>query len=87
MCQNETAANGWSSIPANAGKIFSGQPFNNDPEPLSIDNVKFPFDDPVVAKTFEYAQKTLPRETLHHSMRVYFYGMPESPQNLLFMHV
>ncbi|KAM0449673.1 hypothetical protein ACHAO4_007338 [Trichoderma viride] len=75
MCQDETAANGWTSTPANAGKIFTGQPFNNDPEPLSIDNVKFPFDDPVVAKTFEYAQKTLPRETLHHSMRVYFYGM------------
>ncbi|KAL7920144.1 hypothetical protein ACQKWADRAFT_299468 [Trichoderma austrokoningii] len=75
MCQNETAANGWTSTPANAGKIFSGQPFNNNPEPLSIVNVKFPFDDPIVAKTFEYVQKTLPRETLHHSMRVYFYGM------------
>lgn len=76
MCQDEIAANGWSSTPADAGKIFSGQPFNHEPEPLSIDNIKFPFDDPIIAKTFEYAQKTLDPETLSHSMRVYFYGMP-----------
>ncbi|KAL6903259.1 hypothetical protein GGI43DRAFT_336201 [Trichoderma evansii] len=75
MCQDETAANGWSSTPADAGKIFSGKPFNNDAEPLSIDDVKFPFGDPIVAKTFEYAQNTLHPETLNHSMRVYFYGM------------
>ncbi|KAL4915657.1 hypothetical protein BDW62DRAFT_219221 [Aspergillus aurantiobrunneus] len=66
MCQHEIAMNGWSSMPANAGRIFGDQPFIHDPVPLSIHDVKFPLNDPT---------KALHPETLNHSMRVYFYGM------------
>ncbi|KAJ5160350.1 cyanamide hydratase [Penicillium canariense] len=76
MCQDEVAINGWTSTPANAGAIFGDQPFINKAEPLSIgDDVKFPFDDPIVAKTLDYVRGVLHPETLNHSMRVYFYGM------------
>ncbi|KAJ6112118.1 hypothetical protein N7523_008179 [Penicillium sp. IBT 18751x] len=80
MCQQETQANGWTSMPANAGTIFGNKPFINQPGPLSLEDIKFPFDDPVVAKTLTYAKKTLHPETFNHSMRVYFYGMAISKQ-------
>ncbi|CAG8135454.1 unnamed protein product [Penicillium olsonii] len=80
MCHHDTAANGWTSMPANAGAIFGDQPFINKPEPLSLGGIKFPFEDPTVAKTLEYAKKTLHHETYNHSMRVYFYGMAITKQ-------
>jgi len=75
MCQDEVAINGWTSTPADAGAIFGDQPFINKPEPLSLDEVKFPFEDPIVAKTLTYARGVLHPATFNHSMRVYFYGM------------
>ncbi|CAP85963.1 hypothetical protein E8E15_005979 [Penicillium rubens] len=80
MCQNEVEANGWTSMPANAGTIFGDKPFIHRPGPLSLNEIKFPFEEPSVAKTLEYAKKTLHPETLNHSMRVYFYGMAISMQ-------
>ncbi|CAI7573225.1 unnamed protein product [Penicillium pancosmium] len=80
MCQNEVEANGWTSVPANAGAIFGSKPFINQPGPLSLEDIKFPFDEPSVAKTLVYAKKTLHPETFNHSMRVYFYGMAISKE-------
>ncbi|GKZ52036.1 hypothetical protein AbraIFM66951_009919, partial [Aspergillus brasiliensis] len=73
MCHDETKANGWTSTPANAGAIFTDQSFIERAEPIQLDTIKFPFDDPVVAKTLEYAKAVLHRETVNHSMRVYYY--------------
>lgn len=75
MCHQEIAANGWTSVAANAGAIFGDQPFINKPGALALTDIKFPFDDPTVAKTLKYAKETLHPETFNHSMRVYFYGM------------
>ncbi|KAG2021917.1 hypothetical protein GB937_004470 [Aspergillus fischeri] len=75
MCQNEVEVNGWTSMPANAGAIFGDEPFINVPEALSIDEIKFPTDDPIVEKTLRYAKTALPIEIVNHSMRVYYYGM------------
>jgi cyanamide hydratase len=77
MCVQEIAANGWTSMPANAGAIFGDQPFINKPESLPLSEIAFPFDDPTVAKALKYAKEKLHPETLNHSMRVYFYGMLE----------
>ncbi|CAI7628407.1 unnamed protein product [Penicillium viridicatum] len=80
MCHQEIAANGWTSTPANAGAIFGDQPFINKPESLHLTDIKFPFDDPTVARTLKYAKETLHPETFNHSMRVYFYGMAITKQ-------
>ncbi|RAL06905.1 putative cyanamide hydratase [Aspergillus homomorphus CBS 101889] len=80
MCRNEVELNGWTSVPVNAGAIFQDQPFITAPGPLSIDEIKFPSDDPVVAKTQEYAQAVLHPQTYNHSMRVYYYGMAIAKQ-------
>lgn len=74
MCQEEIASNGWTSVPVNAGLIFGDRPFINEPESLSIREIKFPSDDPIVAKTFDYAKKVLHPAAFNHSMRVYYYG-------------
>ncbi|BCR95117.1 putative cyanamide hydratase [Aspergillus luchuensis] len=75
MCNDEIKANGWSSMPANAGAIFTDQSFIERAEAMQLDTIIFPFDDPVVSKTWEYARAVLHPQTLNHSMRVYFYGM------------
>lgn len=75
MCNDEIKANGWSAMPANAGAIFTDQSFIKRVEAVQLDTIKFPFDDPVVSKTLEYARAVLHPQTLNHSMRVYFYGM------------
>lgn len=75
MCSDEITANGWTSMPVNAAAIFGDRPFINKPEALSLRDIKFPFDDPTVARTLKYAKDTLHPKTFNHSMRVYFYGM------------
>ncbi|EAW12028.1 putative cyanamide hydratase [Aspergillus clavatus NRRL 1] len=80
MCHQEVTANGWTSMPVNAGATFGDQPFINKPENLPLRDIEFPFDEPVVAKTLKYAKEVLHPETLNHSMRVYFYGMAISKQ-------
>ena len=75
MCQDEAALNGWISVPANAGAIFTELRLTNEPEPVSLDQIPFPYDDPVVAKTLDYVKRVLHPETLNHSMRVYYYGV------------
>ncbi|CAG8096349.1 unnamed protein product [Penicillium salamii] len=74
MCQHEVAQNGWTSTPANAGAIFGDRLYINQPGPLSIKELEFPFHDTVVVKTLDYANTVLHPETLNHSMRVYHYG-------------
>lgn len=74
MCKDQVGQNGWTSTPADAGAIFGDKPYINEPGPLSIKEIEFPHADPVVAKTLDYAKKTLHAETLNHSMRVYYYG-------------
>ncbi|CAI7632314.1 unnamed protein product [Penicillium bialowiezense] len=79
MC-HEVAENGWTSTPADAGAIFGGQPFINEPSPLSIKELEFPYHDTVVTKTLDYAKTVLHPETLNHSMRVYHYGLAITKQ-------
>lgn len=76
MCHEEVAANGWSTMLANAGAIFGDQLYINKPESLAINDINFLFDDSTVTETLKYVKETLHPETLNHSMRVFFYGMP-----------
>ncbi|KAF7597022.1 hypothetical protein BBP40_011388 [Aspergillus hancockii] len=80
MCHDEVEVNGWTSVPANAGAIFGDKSFINAVEALSIDEIKFPINDPVVERTVGYAKTVLPLETFNHSMRVYYYGMAITKQ-------
>ncbi|KAL7657913.1 hypothetical protein ACMYSQ_004054 [Aspergillus niger] len=81
MCHDKIPLNGWTSTPANAGLIFPDKPFIHPPTPISITDIPFPSTDPLVAKTLEYVQSLLPRETINHSIRVYYYGTPSPNTN------
>ncbi len=71
---DSVAVHGWSAVPADANAIFLGKPFLNRPTPLLVDEIKFPSEDPVVAKVQAYAKEKLPSKTFNHSMRVFYFG-------------
>ncbi len=74
MIDNDVTKNGWTAIAVDAAKIFDGKPYIYEPTPLSVEDIKFPSDDPVVLRTQEYAKAKLPLQTYLHSMRVYYFG-------------
>ncbi|KAK1965065.1 cyanamide hydratase family HD domain-containing protein [Colletotrichum sublineola] len=80
MSLDEATLNGWTAVSVDAGKIFGDWPFLNEPSPMSIRDIGFPSDDPVVAQTLQYAKERLHTETFNHSMRVFYYGMAISKQ-------
>ncbi|KAF4901403.1 Cyanamide hydratase [Colletotrichum fructicola] len=61
-------------MPVDAGKIFGDKPFLHEPAPISVQDIQFPSDDPVVAETLGYAKDRLHAQTFNHSMRVFYYG-------------
>lgn len=75
MSTNEVAQNGWTSVPLDPSKLFGGEPFKNAPGPILAADIKFPDDDPIVAKVRSYAKEKLPIETFNHSMRVFYFCM------------
>ncbi|KAL4816692.1 hypothetical protein BDW67DRAFT_175316 [Aspergillus spinulosporus] len=79
MCHPDIAANGWTAVPVDAGAIFTNQAVK-DPDPVSLEELRFPAEDLVVSKTVEYARAVLDAETFNHSMRVYYYGMAIAKQ-------
>lgn len=74
MCQHDIEANGWTAVPVDAGKIFGDKPFLHEPAPISVQDIQFPSDDPIIAKTLGYAKDRLHAQTFNHSMRVFYYG-------------
>lgn len=74
MSANEIAQNGWTALPLDPSKLFGGKPYRNAPEQLLVSDIKFPEDDPIVAKVQSYAKEKLSIQTYNHSMRVFYYG-------------
>ena len=74
MAPGEIAQNGWHAVPLDPSTIFKGKPYINKPGPLLVADMRFPDEDPVVAKVRDYAREKLPQKTFEHSMRVYYYS-------------
>ncbi|KAM7189614.1 hypothetical protein V8F33_009982 [Rhypophila sp. PSN 637] len=66
------ALHGWTATPRGADTILKSRPYLHEPGPLLVKDIKFPSDDPIVAKVQAYAREKLPRQTYHHSMRVFY---------------
>lgn len=75
---NEVEANGWTAVPIDAMQLFNGKTYRHVPEALLVADMKFPSDDPLVAKVQAYAKEKLPEQTFNHSMRVFYFGMRSS---------
>ncbi|EHK20951.1 uncharacterized protein TRIVIDRAFT_59405 [Trichoderma virens Gv29-8] len=74
MSANQIELNGWTSVPLDPSKLFAGEPFKNVPGPILVADIKFPNDDPIVAKVQSYAKEKLPIQTFNHSMRVFYFA-------------
>lgn len=74
MANDEVTRNGWTAVPLNAAEIFVNGPYINKPSPILVADIEFPSQDPVVADIQRFAREHLPRQTYHHSMRVFYWG-------------
>ncbi len=45
------------AVPVDPNAIFLGKPFLNKPGPLLVNDIKFPSDDPIVAKVYTYIKR------------------------------
>ncbi|KAK6858508.1 Cyanamide hydratase- HD-type [Apiospora arundinis] len=70
----DIARHGWTAVPVDSNAIFGDKPFLYEPAPISVDDIPFPSDDPLVAKVQEHVKRELPEPTFNHSMRVYSFG-------------
>ena len=69
------ALHGWTAVPVDAKAILQGKPYLHKPGPVLVKDIKFPSDDPIVAKVHDYAKEKLPLPTFNHSMRVFYWCM------------
>ncbi|KAK8079083.1 Cyanamide hydratase [Apiospora phragmitis] len=70
----DLAKHGWTAVPRDASAIFGDKPFLHEPAPISVEDIPFPSDDPLVTKVQEYVRREVPEPTFNHSMRVYNFG-------------
>ena len=75
MSSNEITQNGWTAVPVDAGQIFKNGPYINKPEAKLVSDIQWPSNDSIVTQVQEYAKTHLPRQTYHHSMRVFYFCM------------
>jgi cyanamide hydratase len=73
---DDIAKHGWTAFPTDANVIFGDRPYLHKPPPMTVDEIPFPSDDPIVARVQEYAKEHLIEPTYNHSMRVYHFGNP-----------
>jgi len=66
---------GWTPVPRSMDKMLASRKDPKPPIPLKPADFPLP-DSPMVKTVTAYAKETLPKETFHHSMRVYYYGKP-----------
>ncbi|ETN36458.1 uncharacterized protein HMPREF1541_08736 [Cyphellophora europaea CBS 101466] len=62
---------GFTALPADASKT---PPVTTSPPTVSVDELKIPTS-PLARRINAYAEAKLPRQTYHHSLRVYAYGL------------
>jgi cyanamide hydratase len=75
-------AYGWDAVPRKVETLLSESTASSSPaKPIAVSSIKVP-DSELAVKVKEYAQKELPVETFHHSMRVYYYGNDYQSQSL-----
>lgn len=70
---------GWTAVPLDPQK-WSSMGTNKPPVPHLVKDVSLP-NTPVVKTATEYVKAELPIQTIHHSMRVYHYGLAIARQH------
>ncbi|KXJ93651.1 hypothetical protein Micbo1qcDRAFT_193054 [Microdochium bolleyi] len=71
----EIAQHGWTAIAVDSEAIFNGKDYLHKPEPVTMDSMPFPHDDPIVHKIYQHVKAKLPTLVFNHSMRVYHFSI------------
>lgn len=72
---DEIVKYGWTAVPRDASVVLGGKPYLHEPRPMGVDDVPFPWEDPLVAKVHQYVKEQLDEPTYNHSMRVIYFGI------------
>ncbi|CAN6599952.1 cyanamide hydratase Ddi3p [Trichomonascus vanleenenianus] len=75
MFDRDETINGWTAVPANAGKLLFGNTCKINPKCVKMADMEFPAYDKLVVDVQKYAKSVLPEKTYNHSMRVYYFTM------------
>lgn len=68
------ATHGWTAVPVDLSKHLDHEQLkSHPPKPIPKGHLRAPASERIKLVT-QYAQDKLPRETFHHSMRVYAFG-------------
>jgi cyanamide hydratase len=85
----EIAQHGWAAVPVDSEAIFQGKDYLHKTDTVTMEEMPFPHDDPIVQQIYQYAKEKLPALAFNHSMRVYHfsivilkYQFPEFAQDL-----
>ena len=70
---------GFAAVPRSVSNLLDGKTNNVSPTPIVITDIPIP-SSTLATAVHDYARKALPKETYHHSMRVFFYGISMARQ-------
>lgn len=71
---NEVQTNGWTAVPVSGKQIIEARRPISPPDPVEVEDVPFPSEDPIIVEAQSFAQKQLSPEAYNHSMRVFYWG-------------
>lgn len=71
---NEVQANGWTAVPVSGKQIVEARKPTSPPDPVKVEDIHFPSEDPIIVEAQSFAQKHLSTEAYNHSMRVFYWG-------------
>jgi cyanamide hydratase len=72
--ENEVQANGWTAVPVSGKQIIEARGPISPPDPVKVEDVHFPLDDPIIVEAQAFVKRQLSPEAYNHSMRVYYWG-------------
>jgi cyanamide hydratase len=71
---NELQANGWTAVSVSGKQIIEARGPISPPDPVKVEDVHFPSEDPVIVEAQSFAKQHLSPEAYNHSMRVFYWG-------------
>ncbi|KAM0236491.1 hypothetical protein ACHAPO_005123 [Fusarium lateritium] len=71
----EIAQHGWAAIYVDSEAVFKGKDYLHKPDTVSMEEMPFPYDDPIVQKVYQHVKEKLPTLVFNHSMRVYHFSI------------
>lgn len=76
MSPSDVKANGWTAVSVSAKAIIDSVGKLQEAGSPTVQDIKFPSEDPLVVEAQAFAKARLGQEAYNHSMRVFYWGKP-----------